>query len=257
MDLRVKDSGMDLTSEILLIVFIINPEEDDVEPGVVLGRSFLRHAKVIVDFRNGIITIYPNLDSFYDDSHDDWETILASMDDSDLPQLDVTDIPIYSDEGPSLTVKKPLTQEEVSREDMEKDIYERILILQEPRLIIETLKFSDQHKKLLDSVLLDKLKLDGEVKLEEEAATEEVIRSYKAIKEKNDLGVFVLPICIEAKFDFHALADTGSNINVLPYRIYANLGRDQVKLVSQKITMLDHSKDEPMGILRDVLSKLV
>ncbi|GKE62378.1 hypothetical protein Tco_1512745, partial [Tanacetum coccineum] len=124
----------------------------------------------------------------------------------------------YSDEGPSLTVKKPLTQVEVSREDMEKDIYERILLLQKPRPINETLKFSDQHKKLLDSVLLDKLKLDGEVELGEEASTKDIIRSYKAIKEKNDPGVFVLPIHIEAKFDFHALADTGSNINVQPYR---------------------------------------
>ncbi|GKE08829.1 hypothetical protein Tco_1412380 [Tanacetum coccineum] len=120
------------------------------------------------------------------------------------------------------------------------------------RPIIETLKFSDQHKKLLDSVLLDKLILDGEVELEEEAATEEVIRSYKAIKEKNDLGVFVLLIRIEVKFDFHALADTSSNIYVLPYLIYAKLRRDQVKPVTNKITMLDHSKAELMGILRDV-----
>ncbi|GJT94208.1 hypothetical protein Tco_1083053 [Tanacetum coccineum] len=203
------------------------------------------------------------------------EAILDSVDVSDLPQLDVTDIPTfvcnmvkssrnkkrpsgnykmsYSNEVPSSTIKKPLTQEEVSREEIEKDIYERILILQEPRPIIETLKFSDQHKKLLDSVLLDKLKLDGEVELEEEATTEEVIRSYKAIKEKNNLGVFVLPIRIEVKLDFHALADTNSNINVLPYRIYAKLGRDQVKPVTNKITMLDHLKAEPMEILRDVL----
>ncbi|GKA73482.1 reverse transcriptase domain-containing protein [Tanacetum coccineum] len=139
---------------------------------------------------------------------------------------------------------------------MEKDIYERILILQEPRPIIETLKFSDQHKKLLDSVLLDKLKLDEEVELEEEAATEEVIRSYKSIKEKNGPGVFVLPIRIEARFDFHALVDTGSNINVLPYHIYVKLGRDQVKPVSNKITMLDHSKAEPIGILNDVLCQV-
>ncbi|GJW55265.1 reverse transcriptase domain-containing protein [Tanacetum coccineum] len=211
-----------LKGELYFVKFIINPEEDDVEPGVVLGRSFLRLAKGIVDFGNGIITIYPDLVSFNDDSDDDWEAILASVDDSDLPQLDVTDVPT-----PSLTVKKPFTQEEVSQEDMENDIYERIMILQEPRPIIETLKFSDQHKKLLDSVLLDKLKLDEEVELEEEAATEEVIRS-----------------------------NTGSNINVIPYRIYAKLRRDQVKPMSQKITMLDHSKSEPMGILRDVLSQV-
>nr|GEW02094.1 hypothetical protein [Tanacetum cinerariifolium] len=48
--------------------------------------------------------------------------------------------------------------------------------------IIETLKFSDQHKKLLDSVLLDKLKLEREVELEEEAATEEVIRSFDKVQ---------------------------------------------------------------------------
>ncbi|GJS52169.1 hypothetical protein Tco_0625531 [Tanacetum coccineum] len=129
----------------------------------------------------------------------------------------------YSDEGPSLTVKKPSTQEEMSRKAIEKDIYERILILQEPRPICETLKFSDQHKKLLDSVLLDKLQLDGEVEIDEEEATEEVIRGYKKIREKNDPGVFVLPIRIEAKFGTHALADTGSNINVMPYRIYPRL----------------------------------
>ncbi|GJZ95086.1 hypothetical protein Tco_0667289 [Tanacetum coccineum] len=162
----------------------------------------------------------------------------------------------YSDEGPSLTVKKPLTQEEMSCEAIEKDIYKRILILQEPRPIIETLKFSDQHKKLLDSVSLDKLKLDGEVEIDEKEATEEVIRGYKTLREKNEPGVFVLPIHIETKFDTHALADTGSNINVVPYLIYAKLGREEVKLVSKNITMLDHSKAEPMGILKDVLSQV-
>ncbi|GJS73927.1 hypothetical protein Tco_0706768 [Tanacetum coccineum] len=115
----------------------------------------------------------------------------------------------------------------MSCEAIEKDIYERILILQEPRPIIETLKFSDQHKKLLDNVLLDKLKLDGEFEIDEEEATEEVIRGYKMIREKNDPRVFVLPIRIEEKFDTHALADTGSNINA-----------------------------EPMGILKDVLCQV-
>ncbi|GJS55807.1 reverse transcriptase domain-containing protein [Tanacetum coccineum] len=258
------------TSLLALWVFIINLEEDDVEPRVVLVRSFLRFAKEIVDFGNMIITIYPDLVSFNDDFDDDWEAILDSVDISDLPQLDVTDVPpfvcnmgkssqnkkrscgnykmSYSDKGPSLIVEKPLTQEEVSQEYMEMDIYERILILNESRPIIETLKFNDQHKKLLDSVLLDKLKLDGKLNLKRCSH----LRSYyKAIREKNNPR-FILPIRREAKFDFHALADTGSNINVIPYHIYAKLGRDQVKLVNQKITMLDNSKAEPMGILNDV-----
>ncbi|GKC26674.1 hypothetical protein Tco_1033968 [Tanacetum coccineum] len=48
--------------------FIINPEEDDFEPGVILGRSFLRLAKGVVDFGNGVVTIYPEPDPFEDDS---------------------------------------------------------------------------------------------------------------------------------------------------------------------------------------------
>ncbi|GJY41749.1 putative reverse transcriptase domain-containing protein [Tanacetum coccineum] len=102
----------------------------------------------------------------------------------------------------------------------------------------------------------EKLKLDGEVEINEKEATEEVIKGYKKIREKNDPGVFVLHIRIEAKFNTHALADTGSNINVIPYRIYAKLGREEVKLVNKNITMLDHSKVEPMGILKDVLCQV-
>ncbi|GKD63511.1 hypothetical protein Tco_1305619, partial [Tanacetum coccineum] len=60
------------------------------------------------------------------------------------------------------------------------------MILSEKRPVIETLKYSDKHKKLLDSVLLDKLKLDGELELEEEMANVEMVREYKAIKEKKD-----------------------------------------------------------------------
>ncbi|GKC30080.1 hypothetical protein Tco_1037374 [Tanacetum coccineum] len=67
-----------LRGEIYFVKFIINPEEDDIEPGVVLGRSFLRLIKGITDFGNEIITIYPDLDPFKDvdsdkanDSEDD------------------------------------------------------------------------------------------------------------------------------------------------------------------------------------------
>ncbi|GKC59141.1 hypothetical protein Tco_1086739 [Tanacetum coccineum] len=56
--------------EIYFVKFIINPEKDDIEPGVVLRRSFLRLTKGIADFENGIITIYPDLDPFNDVNSD-------------------------------------------------------------------------------------------------------------------------------------------------------------------------------------------
>ncbi|GJX87775.1 hypothetical protein Tco_0339789 [Tanacetum coccineum] len=153
-----KELIVSLRGEIYFIKFIINLEEDDIEPGVVLGRSFLRRK----DF-------------------------------GDIPEIEGIDVPPYvckmgkssrnkkkpdgnykmthSDEGPSLTVRRPLIQEGMDHEALKKDIYERVLILQDPRPIIETMKFIDQHKKLLDSVMLDKIKLDREVKADEEEAT--------------------------------------------------------------------------------------
>ncbi|GJV44171.1 hypothetical protein Tco_1428707 [Tanacetum coccineum] len=53
-----------LRGEFYFVKFIINPEEDDVEPGVILGRSFLRMTKPITDFEAGTITIYPEIDPF-------------------------------------------------------------------------------------------------------------------------------------------------------------------------------------------------
>nr|GFA10838.1 hypothetical protein [Tanacetum cinerariifolium] len=85
------------------------------------------------------------------------------------------------------------------------------------------MKFIDQHKKLLDSMMLDKLKLDEEVKTDEEKATKEV---------RN--------------------AEIGSNINVMPYQIYTMLCREEAKHIGKKITMLEYLKAKPIGIPKDV-----
>ncbi|GKE70955.1 reverse transcriptase domain-containing protein, partial [Tanacetum coccineum] len=97
---------------------------------------------------------------------------------------------------------------------------------------------------------------NGELELEEVEANKEMIREYKAIKEKEDPGVFVLPIRLEGIVDTHALADTNSNINIIPYRIFEELGREHVKQVSHNVSMLNHSEAEPIGMLKDVLCQV-
>ncbi|GJW91201.1 retrotransposon ORF1 [Tanacetum coccineum] len=139
----------------------------------------------------------------------------------------------YDGKGPSLTINHALTREELSREELEKDLWERIVILNEPRPIIETLKYGDTYKKILDTVLLDKLKLDGELELDEVEANEEM-----------------------GRYDNHALADTGSNINIIPYRIFEKLGREQVKQVRHNVSMLNHSEAKLMGMIKDVLCQV-
>ncbi|GJR38399.1 hypothetical protein Tco_1214083 [Tanacetum coccineum] len=57
-----------LRGVIYFVKFILNPEEGDVEPRVVFGRSFLRLTKAIADFGNETITIYLELDPFLDNA---------------------------------------------------------------------------------------------------------------------------------------------------------------------------------------------
>ncbi|GJZ59654.1 hypothetical protein Tco_0615470 [Tanacetum coccineum] len=196
------ENDKNMISNEFAVKLCLEHEEDDIKPGVVLGRSFLRLTKGIADFGNGIITIYHDLDPFYDDSDktnesgDDWDAILEGIDFGDIPKIDGLELPSfvcntgksyinkkkpcknykmkYDDEGPSLTVNRALTREELSREELENDLWERIVILNEPRPIIETLKYGDRYKKILDTILLDKLKLDEELELEEVEANEEM-----------------------------------------------------------------------------------
>ncbi|GKC83616.1 hypothetical protein Tco_1139333, partial [Tanacetum coccineum] len=80
----------------------------------------------------------------------------------------------YYDVGPSLSNGKPLTQKEAAREALAIDICKRFSILEEERPVIETLAYSDKYKKILDGIVMDKIKLDGEFKKEEEEAIKHV-----------------------------------------------------------------------------------
>ncbi|GJT43065.1 DNA-directed DNA polymerase [Tanacetum coccineum] len=110
------------------------------------------------------------------------------------------------------------------------------------------------YKKILDGIVMDKIKLYGEIKKEEEEASKQV--KGEALQEKEDPGVFIISIRLEAKIDLNALVDTSSDINVMAYRIYAKLGREEVKKVNRVITMLNHSKAETIGVLKDVLCQV-
>nr|GEX81742.1 hypothetical protein [Tanacetum cinerariifolium] len=166
----------------LLCKFIINPEEDDVEPGVLLRRSFQRLTKDFGDIREiDGLELPPYVCNI-------GKSFRIKKKPSKNYKMK------YDDKGPSLTIIRALTREELSREELKKDLSERIVILNEPRPKTETFKYRDRYKKVFDTILLDKLKLDGELELKEVEANEEMIREYKTIKEKEDIGVFVSPI---------------------------------------------------------------
>ncbi|GJX17362.1 hypothetical protein Tco_0218194 [Tanacetum coccineum] len=85
-----------LRGEIYFVKFIIDPEEDDVEPGVIFGTSFLHMTKAIIDFGVGTITIYHDIDPFLEEteeegkSNDDWDNLL---------DFNIDDVPVLGEEG--------------------------------------------------------------------------------------------------------------------------------------------------------------
>ncbi|GKF00138.1 hypothetical protein Tco_0023488, partial [Tanacetum coccineum] len=190
-----------LRGELYFVKFIINPEEDDFEPGVILGRSFLRLAKGVIDF----------------------------------------------DIGPSLSAGGHLTQEEAVKEALAIRISQKFALLEEERPVIETMAYHDKYKKILNEIWKDKVELDGKTMKEDEEAVKRI--KGEALKDKDDPSAFIFPIKSEGKVNENALADTGSDINTMPYRIYETLGGEDMKKIDRGITMINHTQAEAMGKL--------
>ncbi|GJS25225.1 DNA-directed DNA polymerase [Tanacetum coccineum] len=270
-----------IRGEIYFVKFIINLEEDDVEPGVIFGRSFLRMTKAITDFGVGTVTIYPDIDPFLEEteeegkSNDDWDHLLDFNID-DIPLLGEEGLPpfvckmgkssrnkkramenlnfFYQDIGTSSSAGGHLTQEEAAKEAIAIRMSRKFALLEEERPIIETMAYHDKYKKILDEVWKDKVELDGKIVKEEEEAVKRI--KGEALKEKDDPGAFIFPIRLEGQVNENALADTGSDINTMPYRIYEQLGREDMKKVDRGITMINHTQAEAMRILTNVLCQV-
>ncbi|GJU47368.1 hypothetical protein Tco_1204634 [Tanacetum coccineum] len=162
-----------LISNEFSIKLLLDYEEKDGEK--IVKKELL--TKGIVNFGNGVITIYPDLDSFrndFDNSHDlgeDWDAIIENVDFGNIPQLDGIDVPpfVCNMGKSSRNKKKPCGNYKVTYSE------------EGP---------SDQHQKFLDSVMLDKLKLDGEVKIDEEEATEEENEKLNMCPKNHYVGSF-------------------------------------------------------------------
>ncbi|GKD07519.1 hypothetical protein Tco_1187204 [Tanacetum coccineum] len=209
-----------LRGELYFVKFIINPEEDDVEPGVIFGRSFLRMTKAITDFGVGTITIYPELDPFLEDieeeekSLDDWDHLL---------DFNFDDMPQFREELPPLVCKMGKSNRNKKRTMKNLSLFYqdiRTSSSAEVRPVLETMAYHDKYKKVLDEIWKDKVELDGMIMKEEEEAINKV--KGEALKEKDEHGAFIFPI-------------------TMPYRIYEQLGREEMKKVDRGITMINHT----------------
>ncbi|GKE97730.1 hypothetical protein Tco_0021081, partial [Tanacetum coccineum] len=191
-----------LKGEIYFMKFIINPAEDDVEPGVIFGRSFLCMTKEITDFGAGTITIYPDINPFLEDteeeekSMDDWDQLLDFNLD-DIPLLGGEELPqfvckmgkssrnkkramenlnlFYQDIGTSSSTGRYLIQEEAAKEALALRISQKFALLEEVRPLLETMAYHDKYKKVLDEIWKDKVEIDGMIIKEEKEAKKEAM----------------------------------------------------------------------------------
>nr|GEU91794.1 hypothetical protein [Tanacetum cinerariifolium] len=147
--------------------------------------------------------------------------------------------------------KMDTKEEEAMKEALALRISKKFALLEEVRPVLETMDYHDKYKKVLDEIWKDKVELDGMIVKEKEEAIKKV--KGEALKEKDDPGVFIFPIRLERHVNKNALAYTGSDINTMPYRIYEQLGREEMKKVDKGITMINHTQAEAMGILMNVL----
>ncbi|GJY96007.1 retrotransposon ORF1 [Tanacetum coccineum] len=249
-----------LRGEIYFAQFIINPEEDEFEPGLIFRRSFLRSANAIVNFGEGTITIQPDFDPFLLSSDEEWNPNLDNLEtllDFDFDEKIMENIMYFNNgAGPSSSVRTPLTQEEAKKRALAHNISMRYEMLEEVRPVIETLAYNDKYRKLLDEIWADKVILDGKIKPEEEREMVKV--KGQMLKEKKDPGTFIYPIRLEGLINENALADTnqGSDINTMPYRIYEQLCRNDIMKEDKSITMINYTEAEVTGRLINVLCQV-
>ncbi|GJR31492.1 DNA-directed DNA polymerase [Tanacetum coccineum] len=100
----------------------------------------------------------------------------------------------------------------------------------------------------------DKVELDGKIVKEEKEAVKRI--KGEALKEKDDPEAFIFLIRLEGQVNKNALADTGSDINTMPYQIYEQLRREEMKKVDRGITMINHTQAEAMGTPTNVLCQV-
>ncbi|GJZ96442.1 agenet domain-containing protein [Tanacetum coccineum] len=160
----------------------------------------------------------------------------------------------YQDVGPSSSFGRHLTQGEAEKEALAIRIIQKYALLEEKRPVIETMAYHDKYKKILNEIWKDKRELDEKTVKEDEDAVKRI--QGEALKEKYDPGAFIFPIRFEGKVNENALADTGSDMNTMPYRIYEQLGRDDLKNEDRGITMINHTQADVMGKLSNVLCQV-
>ncbi|KAK5839297.1 hypothetical protein PVK06_008073 [Gossypium arboreum] len=111
------------------------------------------------------------------------------------------------------------------------------------------------YAKFLKELLTNRRKFEelSTVELNEECS---VILQNKLPTKLKDPGSFTIPCLIGSLNVEKALADLGASINLMPYKMFKQLGLGEPKPTKMSIQLADRSVKYPRGIIEDVLVKI-
>ncbi|KAK5811303.1 hypothetical protein PVK06_026632 [Gossypium arboreum] len=112
-----------------------------------------------------------------------------------------------------------------------------------------------KYVKFLKKLLTKKRKSDN-LSIVELNVVCSVILQNKLPNKLKDPGSFSIPCLIGSLNVENALADLGASINVMPYKMFKQLGLGEPKPTRMSIQLADRSIRYPRGIIEDVLVKV-
>ncbi|KAK5839600.1 hypothetical protein PVK06_008408 [Gossypium arboreum] len=109
--------------------------------------------------------------------------------------------------------------------------------------------------KFLKELLANKQKLDEASHVKLNVVCSAILQNKLPNKLK-DPGSFTIPCLIVSLDVNNALADLGASINVMPYKMFKQLGLGKPKQTRMRIQLADKTIRFPRGIIEDVLVKI-
>ncbi|GKC69009.1 MAK10-like protein, partial [Tanacetum coccineum] len=100
-------------------------------------------------------------------------------------------------------------------------------------------------------------KMGKEYKVLPGGPTYDAILKKKITKKEDIGGNFEIPCCIGNLKHVNALADQGSDVNVMPYSTYMKLTDDMPAKTDIRLSLASHSYIYPLGIAKDVLVEII
>ncbi|KAA3488422.1 Pol polyprotein [Gossypium australe] len=120
---------------------------------------------------------------------------------------------------------------------------------------LEAFSQMPDSRKFLKELLTNKWRLDEGLHVELNALCSAILQN-KLPRKLKDPGSFTIPCLIGSLSVDNALADLGASINVMPYKMFKQLGLEKPKQTRMSIQLADKTIRIPRGIIEDVLVRI-